>query len=474
MKRILLTILSIIVLNYSQAQYNPTGTWSGKLKIGSQSLSIIFNIDTNGNTYKATIDIPEQGAKEIPCSDVVLKNDSLIIQMKLLSAVYSGKFTNQGIIEGTLTQRGISFPLELKQGAEITKPNRPQTPKPPFNYNIDSVEYDNADKTVHLGATLTYPKTKGPFAVAVMITGSGLQDRDETVFNHKPFAVIADYLTNHGIAVLRVDDRMKGKSKGDVKNVTTADFANDVMTSINYLLTRKEIDKNKIGVIGHSEGGFIAPMVYTKFPKLAFIISLAGTGVSGAEILLKQQTDPAKEIFSEQAYHAFYNLTEQTLYLIHNNYSSPDSIILNKVKVIYNNWKSNLNDSIQSRLKVTNMASDIYANYQVKPELDVWHKYFIATEPDVFWSKVKCPVLALNGEKDIQVYPEQNINAITASLKKANNKNVTTKILPGLNHLFQHCKKCTIDEYSELEETFAPEVLELMNNWLQKNVVEKK
>ncbi|NJE06822.1 alpha/beta hydrolase, partial [Thermococcus sp. M36] len=142
-------------------------------------------------------------------------------------------------------------------------------------------------KSVHLAGTLTYPKTKGPFAVAVLITGSGLQDRDETIINHKPFAVIADYLTNNGMAVLRVDDRTKGKSKGDVANATSLDYSNDVLTSINYLQTRNEIDKNKIGVIGHSEGGFIAPIVFTKYPKLAFIISLAGTGVSGAAILLK-------------------------------------------------------------------------------------------------------------------------------------------------------------------------------------------
>lgn len=474
MKKIIALFLIITCSIAAHAQFDPIGTWMGKLNINKDSINVYFNIGkTESNIYKATMDIPDQGAKGLSCSNVVLKKDSLIIEIKMIAAVYSGKFTSINTIEGILVQRGFSLPLKLKHTTEVAELNRPQTPKPPFNYNIDSVEYDNADKTVHLGATLTYPKAKGTFPVAVMITGSGLQDRDETLFGHKPFAVIADYLTNHGIAVLRVDDRTIGKSTGDVKHATSVDFANDVLTSINYLLTRKEIDKNKIGVIGHSEGGFIAPIVYTKFPKLAFIISLAGTGVSAAEILLRQQTDPAKKIFSEQAFNAFYNLTKQTLYLIHNNYSSPDSIILNKVKVIFNNWKSNLNDSIQSQLKLTNITPDIYANFQVKPELDPWHKYFIATEPDIFWSKVKCPVLALNGEKDVQVYPEQNINAITTSLKKAGNKNVTTKILPGLNHLFQHCTKCTFDEYAKLEETFSPEVLELMNDWLQKNVVNK-
>ncbi|SDW59731.1 hypothetical protein SAMN05444410_10459 [Hydrobacter penzbergensis] len=350
--------------------------------------------------------------------------------------------------------------------AQAQTNNRPQTPKPPFHYNVDSVEYDNTEKTVHLGATLTYPKTKGPFPVAIMITGSGLQDRDETIFNHKPFAVIADYLTNHGIAVLRVDDRNIGKSKGDVLNASSADFANDVEASIHYLLTRKEINKRKIGLIGHSEGGFIAPLVYTRWPHLSFIISLAGTGVSGAEILLKQQTDPLKNAVNGDTYNAFYSLTKQTLQIIHDHANENDSLILDRAKELFASWKNGLPDSILTPLNAKKVTPEIYADFQVKAELKPWLKYFIATEPDLFWSKVKCPVLVLNGEKDIQVYPEQNVSAITASLNKAGNKNVTTKIFPGLNHLFQHCTKCTIQEYAQLSETFAPEVLEVMNNWL--------
>jgi dienelactone hydrolase len=355
--------------------------------------------------------------------------------------------------------------------AQAQTNNRPQTPKPPFHYNVDSVEYDNTEKTVHLGATLTYPKTKGPFPVAIMITGSGLQDRDETIFNHKPFAVIADYLTNHGIAVLRVDDRNIGKSKGDVLNATSADFANDVEASIHYLLTRKEINKRKIGLIGHSEGGFIAPLVYTKWPHLSFIISLAGTGVSGAEVLLKQQTDPLKNAVNGDTYNAFYSLTKQTLQIIHDHANENDSLILNRAKELFASWKNGLPDSILTPLNAKKVTPEIYADFQVKAELKPWLKYFIATEPDLFWSKVKCPVLVLNGGKDIQVYPEQNVSAITASLNKAGNKNVTAKIFSGLNHLFQHCTKCTIQEYAQLSETFAPEVLEVMNNWLVSKIL---
>src|ERR1700722_12891430 len=349
-----------------------------------------------------------------------------------------------------------------------SKKNRPQTPQPPFEYNVDSVEYDNADKTVHLGATFTYPKTGKSFVTAVMITGSGLQDRDETIFNHKPFAVIADYLTKNGFAVLRVDDRNMGKSKGNVKDATSMNFADDVMTSINYLLQRKEVDKNKIGVIGHSEGGFIAPIIYTKWPKLAFIISLAGTGVSGFEISLKQATEPLKGLIDSASFNAYYILEKTALQNISDNADKPDSVTLNSEKKSYSDWKASQPDTILITLHLKNITTNMFAT-QISFQLKPWVKYFLTTDPAQFWEKVKCPVLALNGQKDIQVNANQNIPAIIAALQKADDKNVTTKVFPGLNHLFQHCTKCTVAEYNELEETFAPEVLQVMGDWLQKN-----
>jgi pimeloyl-ACP methyl ester carboxylesterase len=346
---------------------------------------------------------------------------------------------------------------------------RPQTPQPPYPYNRDSVEYDNQEHTVHLAGTLTYPRSGGPFCAAVLITGSGLQDRDETVFGHHPFAVIADYLTKNGFAVLRVDDRNMGKSKGDVKNATSADFANDVMAGINYLLQRKEINKDKIGVIGHSEGGFIAPIIYTKWPRLAFIISLAGTGVPGSEILLEQQTDYAKGLLDSASFRAFYALTKITLQDISDNAGKSDSLIKETVKKSYAEWKAPLADTVLVGLHARHVTPEMYAT-QIGPELIPWLKYFISTDPDQFWNKVNCPVLALDGEKDIQVFPDENIGAIRSSLQKAGNQNVTSFIFPGLNHLFQHCTKCTLAEYKELQETFAPEALQTMGDWLKKNV----
>jgi uncharacterized protein len=362
----------------------------------------------------------------------------------------------------------LLFTLSIKHPgfAQLVSSDRPQTPVPPYDYFIDSVEYDNEAKTVRLGATFSYPRKGGPFTTIILITGSGLQDRDETIFRHKPFAVISDYFVKKGFAVLRVDDRGVGKSKGEYKTATSVDFADDVQTSINYLLTRKEVLPGKIGLIGHSEGGLIAPIVYSRWPKIAFIISLAGPGVSGAGILLKQQTDPLIGLVSETAYNAFYLLTKETLRLIHDYPLANDSVILSHVKKYYTDWKSRQPDTVLTALRADKASPEAYAS-QVSMELIPWLRYFITTEPEIFWSKVLCPVLVLNGEKDFQVEPVQNTQAIRLALEKANNKGVTIKILPGINHLFQECTICNFDEYKALSQTISPAVLKIMSDWLE-------
>ena len=341
----------------------------------------------------------------------------------------------------------------------------PQTPHAPYPYDTLEVEYDNGDKSVHLAATLSYPKTGGPFTTIIMITGSGQQDRDETILGHKPFAVIADYLTQNGYAVLRVDDRGKGKSKGDLNKATSLDFANDVITSIHFAETLKQVNKNKIGLIGHSEGGFIAPIVYTKCPEISFIISLAGTGVSGADILFKQQTDPVKGLVSAEAFAAYEKLTLGTLNLIKDNEQLKDSALLAIIRNQFAEWKKGYSEAILTSLNAKNASPEQYG-FQVMTELRPWFRYFIATDPAHYWSQVHCPVLILNGEKDIQVYPEQNTKAITAALINAGNKNFKVNIFPGLNHLFQHCTICTVQEYGKLTETFSTDVLSYIKEWM--------
>src|SRR5215831_5778940 len=242
-----------------------TGNWIGVDK--EDRLPIYFRISGDSlSGYKGDWNSPEEKALGMKCKSITIRNDSLVIETATINATYRGRYlAGMDSVSGAWQQGGKEVTLNLK------RMRRPQTPKPPFNYQVDSVEYDNEDKTVHLGATLTRPFTEKKYPVAILITGSGQQDRDETIFEHRPFAIIADYLTKKGFAVLRVDDRGVGKSKGPLVKATTSDFADDVLTSIAYLKTRKDIDSNRIGLIGHSEGGIIAPIVFTRWPHLKWI-----------------------------------------------------------------------------------------------------------------------------------------------------------------------------------------------------------
>lgn len=453
------------------AQKSVIGTWKGRI---TPQLRIVFHFDRSaGGALYGTLDSPDQGVNGMDLSAVRQDGDSLVAEVQVAHARYAAVFTSDSTLSGFWIQGPAKLAVVLTRESNLSGvviPRRPQTPGPPLDYLSQDVEYDNPDHSVHYGATLTYPRSGRAFASAVLITGSGLQDRDETIFYHKPFAVIADYLTRQGFAILRVDDRSIGKSTGDVSRATSADFAGDVLASIAYLKTRKELDSLKIGLIGHSEGGLIAPIVAARYPPVKFIISLAGTGISGADILLRQQTDPLKgQGISQAAFEAYYELTRYTLFYIHDHAAEPDSLVLGRLGNYFDGWKSSLPDSILNQLHVKEVGAAQYTR-QIAAELQPWLKYFISTDPATFWQQVHCPVLALNGSRDIQVYPAENIAAIARALQRGGNHRVTTMIFPGLNHLFQHCKQCSVEEYKELEETFSPEVLAYMAAWMKKNI----
>lgn len=349
-------------------------------------------------------------------------------------------------------------------------PSRPQTPHPPYPYHSDSVEYDNTDRSVHLAATLTYPEKGGPFPAAILITGSGTQDRDETIFGHKPFAVIADYLTRRGYAVLRVDDRSAGRSTGDLANATSAELAKDVITSLNWLKKRKEIDPGKIGLIGHSEGAMIAPMVAAQDKDVAFIISLAGP-LTGYATMMYQTIVPLEDFHASNLYIAYASVREKIL--LDNIRTATDSAsFVTSVDRDYRNYYDAIPDSIRPQYSFA-VKPDVFktsltpmARMLVSP----WWKFFIAYDATPNLIKVKCPVLLLGGEKDIQVNNKTDMPVIADILKGHHNANVEYELLPGLNHLFQHCHACTVQEYSNLAETFSPEALGIMADWLDKNI----
>ena len=440
---------------------SPTGSGDYIGTIAGPGLSLFFHITGDPHTgYKADWYSLQQHAFGLKCRTVTISQDSLLMETAGVRAFYKGKYSRAAdSIAGLWEQGGKTYPLLL------TRARRPQTPMAPFPYRTDSVEYDNATGAVHLGATLTRPLTGDNFPVAILITGSGQQDRDETLFGHRPFAIIADQLTRQGIAVLRVDDRGVGQSRGDLLNATSSDFADDVLAGIRYLRTRKDIDTTRIGLIGHSEGGLIAPIVYNRWPHLKFIILLAGPGVPGSEISLRQQTDPLLTI-GRPAYTAYYPLIKEKMTILNDTYGQPDSLTLRELKAAFIRWKTSLPDSMATLLRVKNIAPEAYI-YQETAELKPWIRYFYKTDPALFLQKVKCPVLALNGAKDTQVDPNQNIPAIKAALRSAGTP-VETRIFPDLNHLFQHCQTGDAGEYAIIEESMSPEVLQVMVDWTRK------
>jgi pimeloyl-ACP methyl ester carboxylesterase len=469
MKKTALFILILIVLadfNQIQAQDKIdknyiAGSWLGKLELGAVSLRVIFNLSVTGNdTLSATLDSPDQGAKNIKVGPVTLEGKDIRIIAPLLLAEYNGTFKNDTLIEGTFKQAGKTMPLNLTKLKKSFTIYRPQRPKSPFPYLSEDVTFKNNKADINLAGTLTVPEGGGPYPAVIMITGSGSQNRNEELMGHEPFLVIADYLTRNGIAVLRCDDRGVGQSQGTPLNTTSADHATDVEAALHYLRTRKEIDPKRVGLAGHSEGGLIAPIVASNNPEVAFIISLAGTGVPGEMILNRQNKDislasglKAKEVKEGISINKklFSVLKKES-----DNAKAEARIAEVYKKALIRKKKSP--EEVDQALKQLNAS--------LSPVSYNWFRYFISTDPAVFWEKVKCPVLALNGEKDMQVAADVNLPAIEKAVKSGGNNRVRTVKLPELNHLFQHCTTGLPAEYGEIEETISPEVLKIMSDWI--------
>jgi uncharacterized protein len=474
MRRFLLTLtvtmLSVCCLAQSQ---KISGMWLGALDVGVK-LRLVFHFsETTGGILSGTMDSPDQGVKGIQCSSVVEKGDSVMAEIAAIKGSFEGMVVNDSTITGRWVQGARAFPLTLKKVTEVKAANRPQTPKPPFNYNTEEVAYDNADKTAHLAGTLTYPKQGGPFPAAILITGSGQQDRDETMMEHKPFAVIADALTKEGFAVLRVDDRGTGKSTGRVIDATSLDFAKDVEAGLAYLRTRAMIDKNKLGLIGHSEGGLIAALVAAKNKDIDFMVMLAGPGVKGSELLAEQAENILKSqgvsADAAHAYRSFY------LQLINDASNSKDTTTAYNLSwKDYENWKQSSTEAQRRQIGYSDDAAASKIIHALVAQISQpWFVYFFQSDAARLLQQVHAKVLALNGDKDLQVNSKQNLAGVEAALQQSKSKAHLTKELPGLNHLFQTCKTCTIAEYGELEETFSPLALNEMITWLKANVLAK-
>lgn len=414
MKKTIITALLALIVLTGAAQVQPTtallGSWSGKLKVGVMSLTIVLHLEQADGYVAVSLDSPDQGAKGISAFKEYLSDDSLAIKVESIGVTYRAKLKD-GKLDGKFVQHGFTIPLELTQGVPEVK--RPQTPQPPFPYETEEVTFRNERDSATLAGTLTWPvgydaKSKQKPMVVIFVSGSGQQNRDEELFEHKPFLVLADYLARQGIATLRYDDRATGQSVGgDVKNATSEDFARDALAGIDYLRNRKAF--SKVGILGHSEGGLIAFMLGGK-KKVDFIVSLAGPSVKGDTLLATQG---------------------------------------NRIMILSG--------------QLPNMSVKKYRE-TVAEMNNPWINWFIDYDPSDDIRQTRCPVFALNGDRDCQVISTLCLPAFQRLLPTSKKNRI--KQYPGLNHLFQHSATGVPTEYGEIEETIAPEVLSDIAEWI--------
>lgn len=427
MKKIIILVISLFgMISGAAAQ---TGTWSGTIEIQGTGLPVVFHLDG----VEPTMDSPDQGAKGIPVSVDKGEFGRIVIRIPSIGASYEGKWMVRKIV-GTFTQGGLSLPLTLVPGE--MKRNRPQTPEGPFPYLTEEVSFTNGDATLRGTLVLPSEYTRSTPAL-VMVTGSGLQNRDEELFDHKPFAVIADALARAGIATLRYDDRGFGESTGNAVTATTEDFCNDALAGMELL--RERFDR--VGMIGHSEGGTIALMAASQ-EKADFIVSLAGMVISGKETLVSQNRTGLREAgFSEDVISIYCRIFEEAAEAIIAGTPAPSA-------------------------ENKDIPEALIQNYHIAlQQLSTpYMKHFLALDMRELLGSISCPVLALNGTKDIQVDHHANLEALRQGLTC----NTVSRIeaLPELNHLFQHCSTGSVAEYKEIEESFATEALDMIISWL--------
>jgi len=436
------------------------GNWQGTIQ---GMIRIVFHFQRDSlDALTGTMDSPDQGAFGLAIDTISFAGDSLRFEMQRIRGAYAGRLEATGdSISGYWTQGGFTLPLHLARQAKPIELRRPQEPKKPYPYAEDTVRIENRAAGVSLAGTLTKPSAGGPFPAVLLITGSGPEDRDETVFGHRPFLVLADHLTRQGIAVLRVDDRGVGGSSGSQRTATSEDFASDVLAGVAFLKARRDIDPKRIGLIGHSEGGLIAPMAAVRARDVAFIVLLAGPGLRGDSLLLLQNaallraSGVGDEAIARQ-------LTAMRRVLARVVEGADSAAVFRAAREMVEAQLA----SVPAEQRRAFGSSDSLAIGATRQYLFPWMRFFIGFDPRPTLERVKCPVLALNGAKDLQVTPAENLAAIEQALKRGRNPDFTVRELPGLNHLFQAAATGAVSEYAQIEETIAPAALEEMSAWI--------
>lgn len=432
------------------------GHWEGEVQIPGQPLVVKVDLDSSGGLWSGSIDIPAQGAAGLPLEAIEVSEDASQVTFSIRGIPGNPTFrgTLDGdAISGRFTQGAAAFGFRLSREA-AAEPARPQEPRPPYPYETEEVSFQSGPVT--LAGTLTLPPGEGPFAAVLLISGSGLQDRDQTVFAHRPFLVWADHLTRAGLAVLRVDDAGAGESTPHPQPPTTADFAGDAAAGMDFLGRDERI--GPVGLMGHSEGGAIAAIVASQRQDVAFVVLLAGPGVPGAE-LLRRQNERLFEAAGMPLGHrqALLALLDRLFPALASDRDEAD-------------LRPEVEGIVRRQFEMNGVPAaqqdDSQVQAAVDQALDPWMRYFLAFDPRPALGAVRAPVLALNGELDLQVDGEQNLTAIAAALEAGGNRDVTVRSLPGHNHLFQRASTGRIDEYSAIEETVSPRVLDEVRDWI--------
>lgn len=459
-KYLVLTCLGICLAgpSFSQALHDVTGNWYGFFRTpqgNKQRLQLIF--ERTGDSLKGKMKSPDATEDPIDMDSIYATDDSLKFSINKISLVYTGAWSaRNGRYEGYFEQLGNRAELnfsrrEIKEGELPVE--RPQEPQPPFAYDVEEVKFVNTVDKVLLTGTLTKPGIKGTFPAIVMISGKGQQDRDGERFGHKPFAVIADYFAKHGMAVLRFDDRGTGTSTGNYDSSSIYNFAEDVRAAVRFLRQRKDVDSNAIGLLGNDQGGIEGQIVAAGDDKIAFLILMATSGVNGQSAYLAK----AVHFFPPDKKEAVTSFKQYLNVLA----TEKDTVV--RKKKAYTALTSLFRQFIDTTKEVPQESLDQAYYEDTRPEVISALQY----DPAVYLRKIKCPVLAINGDKDIEVESAPNLKGIENGLVKGGNQTVTLRTFPGLNHLFQRCNSCTLQEYGTLDETINPAVLEFMTRWIQ-------
>jgi len=434
------------------------GVWQGAME--ANGLRLRFQLHVTHDDQKhllAALDSPDQGISGLPAVNVSQKLTVFHFEIPVVQGVYEGNLNAaKSVISGNWTQGGITHNLNFQRSDQLVELVRPQNPVKPYPYREEEVTFANPKAQLSLAGTLTLPLGQGPFPAAILIAGSGPHDRDENVAGHRPFLVLADHLTRKGFAVLRYDKRGIGKSTGNYDQATTEDFASDAAAAFDYLKSRKEINAGKVGLIGHSEGGLIAPMIASRSSDVAWVVLLAAPGLKGEQIMLLQSELILKAAgFDDDRIAKARDFSLQS-YALARKEKDPEVL------------ETKLADLVDS----TGMSTTLPPT-TLKPQAQMmtspWFRFFLDYDPIPALKKTQCPVLALNGDKDLQIASKENLAQIQKALQEGGNKDFQAHELAGLNHLFQHAPTGSPTEYGGIQETFAPEALTAISDWILKH-----